>query len=298
MKILLILALLMTGLALGCRAAEDAVGEVREESSAARATREAGYTPTPAPRAERLAELPTATPEPTPLADKKVLTCVGPEPCIIPLATPTRGPGICYRTPAVQDWIIALLQIPSCAVISEAELYRITDPVGFTGLKAGDLSGLVNVDALVLADGHCGDWTDPEYAAAILDGFNPEAALRIDSQIILAGVPWPEGEVITASMHGPEGVESAGRIAFSNGIQPEREGSLIKRGQTLKRQVNTQARAIASAIAEARGLARPVIRVKTLGHAVIGNPPEAGSVAVYVHVAIPDHHSIIECQEG
>lgn len=111
--------------------------------------------------------VPTATPMPTP----------------VPTATPLpEGVGICYRTPEVQDWIIQQLNIPSCRVITEPELYRITDRLYVNApLKPGDLSGLVNVPAVDIDYGHCGDWENPDYTAAVLDGLNPDAQIRFNS---------------------------------------------------------------------------------------------------------------------
>ena len=168
MKTLLILALMAAILALGCRAELEEMGD---PGDSARATQRAINTPTPVPLAERLdrveeerlAVLPTATREPT--------ATVIPSPTAPP---PTALPsvGICYRTPAVQDWILSRLNRTTCAHTSIVELYRITYPVDFAELKAGDLSGLVNVPHLTVGAHQCGDWADPEYAAGVLAGFN------------------------------------------------------------------------------------------------------------------------------
>ena len=85
-----------------------------------------------------------------------------------PVATPTpvamtvpAGPGICGRTPAVQQWIIAELGILSCQRITKDELYRITrfqnrfgidmSNVYATTLRAGDFDGLVNLAELSIS---------------------------------------------------------------------------------------------------------------------------------------------------
>ena len=83
---------------------------------------------------ENAALRPTATP--TPLAR------------FIP-ATPS-GPGICGRTPEVQQALIETLKIASCRLITEHELYRIRDlpDIRAPELRAGDFSGLVNLDSL------------------------------------------------------------------------------------------------------------------------------------------------------
>ena len=147
MKILLILAAMAAILALAC----------------------SGEEPAPTLRPLAPAQPPTAAPTPT----------------TVPTATPLpESVGICYRTPEVQDWIIQQLQIPSCRVITEPELYRITDHLYVNAqLKPGDLAGLVNVPAVAIDYGHCGDWENPEYAAAVLDGLNPEAIIRFNSRM-------------------------------------------------------------------------------------------------------------------
>ena len=287
---LLAVSILMSA---GCRPdtgeLEEAVGKFRDSLAATREARPTEPAPAPTlaldpldyPQSLRPTSTPepTSTPPPTATARPNFLERELNNAVATRRADYRAGVGICYRTPAVQEWIISQLQIPSCAVISNAELYRITEPMGFTGLKPGDLDGLVNVESLTIGDGHCGDWENPDYAASILDGFNPEAALLIYSPFLISATRGTHAEIVIVSMHAG-GVDTANRIAFSNGIPQAQADSLIKRGQALKIEVNTQARAIAEAIAEARSIERPVIRVKTLGHAVIGNPPNDGSIEV------------------
>ena len=99
----------------------------------------------------------TATPGATATPRKPKPT---PRPTTSPTATPVgfipptpSGPGICGRTPEVQQAIIDKLKIPSCRVITEAELYRIRSlpDISAPELKAGDFAGLVNLDTLRVA---------------------------------------------------------------------------------------------------------------------------------------------------
>ena len=64
------------------------------------------------------------------------------------IPTPS-GPGICGRSPEVQRVILKDLKINLCEIVSEGELFRITDlEVGMESAKAGDFQGLVNVRKL------------------------------------------------------------------------------------------------------------------------------------------------------
>ena len=68
---------------------------------------------------------------------------------------PTRvtiaGPGICGRTPEIQEKLIEMLQIRSCQVINAAELYRIRKfSVTAQSFKAGDFDHLSNVQVMEL----------------------------------------------------------------------------------------------------------------------------------------------------
>ena len=67
-------------------------------------------------------------------------------------STPT-GPGICGRTPEVQQAIIDRLMVPYCQPITNAELYRIRDlgEIRAPSLMAGDFDGLVNLDGLEIS---------------------------------------------------------------------------------------------------------------------------------------------------
>ena len=72
-----------------------------------------------------------------------------PTPTAVVIPTPTR-PGICGRTPEVQQAIIETLRIASCRLITEHELYRIRDlpEIGAPELRSGDFTGLVNLNSL------------------------------------------------------------------------------------------------------------------------------------------------------
>ena len=72
-----------------------------------------------------------------------------PTPTAVVIPTPTR-PGICGRTPEVQQAIIEKLRIASCRLITEHELYRIRGlpEIRAPELRAGDFTGLVNLNSL------------------------------------------------------------------------------------------------------------------------------------------------------
>ena len=81
------------------------------------------------------------------------------EPTMAPqLIIPTpSGPGICGRSPVVQQAILTTLKISSCRIVTNEELYRITEFLNrggsptspdFRDLKRGDLAGLVNMESL------------------------------------------------------------------------------------------------------------------------------------------------------
>ena len=72
-----------------------------------------------------------------------------PTPTAVVIPTPTR-PGICGRTPEVQQAIIETLRIASCRLITEHELYRIRDlpEIRAPELRSGDFTGLVSLNSL------------------------------------------------------------------------------------------------------------------------------------------------------
>lgn len=93
------------------------------------------------------------------VADKGETVQESPAPGPTPMSRATSaGPGICERTPEVQQLIVDTLRIMSCRLITEDELYRITAWRSFEGvpfnhvqastLQAGDFDGLVNMREL------------------------------------------------------------------------------------------------------------------------------------------------------
>ena len=80
-------------------------------------------------------QAPTATALPTP-----------------PGAVPTDN--ICRRNPAIQHVLINALEISSCRIITNDELFRLANPMSFNMQGppgAGDLSGLVNIQSMSLS---------------------------------------------------------------------------------------------------------------------------------------------------
>ena len=61
------------------------------------------------------------------------------------------GPGICGRTPEIQEKLIEMLQIRSCQVINAAELYRVRKfSASAQSFKVGDFDNLPNLQVLEL----------------------------------------------------------------------------------------------------------------------------------------------------
>ena len=249
----------------------------------------AAPTPISAPVAAATpAPIPTATARPTP----------------IPTATPLpEGVGICYRTPEVQEWIIRQLQIPACRLITEPELYRIDEALYVPDqLKAGDLAGLVNVPRVDIDYGHCGDWENPDYAAAMLGGLNRDAAITITTAVAFDRDDWPRSQVIGYGIYGTVDYPAAVRQQFDDPNVLREAGigddfqieSLLKQGEGLKHQWNTLARNIAAAVAMAQGKEQSVIRITPVGRAVVGEPQMPGSVEVIVEDVRPNE--IPECR--
>ena len=147
------------------------------------------------------AELPplTSTAEPTTTFD----VANAARPTVAPIATPTPSPAptatplpegadICDRPPVMQRWILQHLQVAFCDEVMTTDLYRIDGGLHIpnqTELNPGDLAGLVNVPRVEIGIGHCGDWENPEYTAAILRGFNPDAQIRFKPVLQVDGVP-------------------------------------------------------------------------------------------------------------
>lgn len=111
---------------------------------------ESTHSPTATPWIITATPGPTSTPwivTPTPRPTAGPTATATPQAQFIP-PTPS-GPGICGRTPEVQDAIIEQLKLRSCQLITEPELFRIR-ALGIKGvdLKAGDFAGLLNLESL------------------------------------------------------------------------------------------------------------------------------------------------------
>ena len=138
-------------------------------------------------------KLSAETTEPTdpPVAET---TMEPPQPAPSPVAQATYdGPGICGRTPTVQEAILLTLRIPSCGMVTERELFRITRlhtgrDSSWTGWNwpkegpaAGDFAGLVNLQGGLSIEGDftipAGTFTDLSLEKMILkvDGIQPGA---------------------------------------------------------------------------------------------------------------------------
>ena len=152
--------------------------------------------PTPAPAA---APTPHAAPQPHPEG-----TGEPPTPAAPPAATATpvqegQRPGICGRSPAIQDAILSKIGTVSCRTVTVDELFRITGlpPVAWTGLpKPGDFTGLNNVTAF--------DFTDPG---------ETESARSLPPNVFtgLSGV-----QSMTLEVHGLEANALAGMDSLTN----------------------------------------------------------------------------------
>ena len=233
----------------------------------------------------------TATPEPT--ATPRSAPTV---------ARPSANAGICYRTPELQRWVIQRLGIPSCRLITEPELYRITDGLDIPAvLKPGDLDGLANVPAVVI-NGYCQDWTDAAVAAAMLEGLNPEASIGIESDLPFIGersqmqlmgyVIYPDGEGNT--WDAAEILVNANNYFGIKVTEAQAEG-WHKRAVALKQTINRRAHAIATAIGEARTGEAGLVRLKSQGVAVIGAEGEPGAVVVTVGLRLAQ--AMPDCEE-
>ncbi len=107
---------------------------------------------TPSKSASQATEQPAATPRPaltrTPTGTPRPIASAVATP--VPPPTPA-GPGICGRSPTIQNRLLSMLKIPSCQAITEPELFRITErmTIGFeTPPQPGDFTGLVNLQGL------------------------------------------------------------------------------------------------------------------------------------------------------
>ena len=133
---------------------------------------------------EKLSAETTEATEP-PAVDK---TIEQPTPQPSPVALTTYdGPGICGRTPTVQEAILLTLRIPSCEMVTGRELFRITHfrigrDSGWTGWNwtnegpaAGDFAGLVNLQGELSI---VGDFTIP--AGTFTDLSLEKITLKVD----------------------------------------------------------------------------------------------------------------------
>ena len=87
-------------------------------------------------------------------------------------------PGICGRTPIVQEVILQTLRASSCRFVTNEELYRITefrnlsgDYEGWGQFKAGDLDGLVNLKETFLSS----TWQESPYLPGYSKAWSPSA---------------------------------------------------------------------------------------------------------------------------
>lgn len=253
--------------------------------------------------------------EPPPLATAAPANTPTPSPA--PPVAPTVGVGICYRTPEVQDWIIQQLQIPSCRLITEPELYRIKAGFSPPALKPGDMAGFANISGVSIPAVHCGDWANPDYARAMLAGLNPAANLHIEYPLAV--------EYAGEDAHLPGAAESY-RLAMGNLIYPNtshrgdgvplyrnlddllqapdylrdnyQEGGFSRaelakwpaQAQELKARINGLARDIAAAVqAAGLGAGKPIEQDPFYpGAATIGEPDKAGRVSVSVTLNRPN----------
>ena len=106
--------------------------------TASQATRQPVVTPT------RTRPAPTGTPTGTPRPMASAVATPVPPP-------PPAGPGICGRSPTIQNKLLDVLKIPSCQPITEPELFRITERMTIrfdTPPQPGDFTGLVNLQEL------------------------------------------------------------------------------------------------------------------------------------------------------
>lgn len=155
--------------------------------------------PTATPVVDTLDPMPTVAAV-VPAAPVVVPTVVTVVPTVVPTAAAVSWSwpveeDICYRTPEIQEWIISRLRLESCQLITERELFRITERMSWSSraLKPGDLRGLANVRSLSIRD-TCGEWGDEELVSGLLDGFNPAADISVEFWVRVddRGDPTPE----------------------------------------------------------------------------------------------------------
>ena len=111
--------------------------------------------PTPSETASQAMRQPVATPTRTRPTPTRTPTGT-PRPMATAVTTPVppptaAGPGICGRSPTIQNKLLDVLKISSCQVITEPELFRIAEGMTIrfeTPPQPGDFAGLVNLQEL------------------------------------------------------------------------------------------------------------------------------------------------------
>ena len=145
---------------------------------------------------ERTPQGATRTPAPSPTTPASPTT-LSPTGTAEPVPTPTftvQGPGICGRSPEVQETILERLGTSLCQATTVPELFRITDEfrLEMDRVRAGDFQGLVNVQRLeVSANG-----VEPNGFAGLLN--LKELELRLSAST----------DITTESFQGMESLES------------------------------------------------------------------------------------------
>ena len=144
----------------------------------------------------------TALPAPT-----KMRETTQPTPPLAKVATPTlSGPGICSRTPEIQNEILVALDVQLCQVVNAHELFRITKlpTIKASSIKEGDFHGLVNVERLALRIGsvEANGLTGLERVKDIhvyienKNGLQRESFSGLENleelEIVIKGTPFPE----------------------------------------------------------------------------------------------------------
>ena len=89
------------------------------------------------------------------------------------------GPGICDRTPEIQNRIISDMDIPSCMLINETELYRVRE-ISFDteSIKPDDLDGFVNLKTLRISG------LNEPMTPDIFTGLKSLTSLHIDMKLL------------------------------------------------------------------------------------------------------------------
>ena len=89
------------------------------------------------------------------------------------------GPGICGRTPEIQNALINDLNIASCRAINDAELYRVRE-ISFDteSIKPGDLTGFINLKTLTISG------LNEPMTPGIFAGLESLTSLHIDMRLL------------------------------------------------------------------------------------------------------------------